>query len=78
MAKQDRKKVLPKLREMARQKYLVDRKDIKLDELRADIADDEYLFSGASVTEVDGPPAPTRTPSAVIREPHSAPHAAAL
>lgn len=41
---QDRDKLLPKLRIQSRRKYLEKRKDDKVVELEADIADDEYLF----------------------------------
>lgn len=40
----DRDKIIPKLRVQSRRKYLVKRKDDKVVELEADIADDEYLF----------------------------------
>lgn len=40
----DRDKILPKLRIQSRRKYLEKRKDDKVVELEADIADDEYLF----------------------------------
>lgn len=39
-----REKIIPKLRVQSRRKYLEKRKDDKLAELEADIADDEYLF----------------------------------
>lgn len=41
---EDRDKILPKLRVQSRRKYLEKRKDDKVIELEADIADDEYLF----------------------------------
>lgn len=41
---EDREKLLPKLRVQSRRKYLEKRKDDKVVELEADIADDEYLF----------------------------------
>lgn len=41
---EDRDKLLPKLRVVSRRKYLEKRKDDKVLELEADIADDEYLF----------------------------------
>lgn len=41
---EDRDKLLPKLRVQSRRKYLEKRKDDKVVELEADIADDEYLF----------------------------------
>lgn len=40
----DREKIIPKLRVESRRKYLEKRKEDKLQELEADIADDEYLF----------------------------------
>lgn len=40
----DRNKILPKLRVQSRRKYLEKRKEDKVLELEADIADDEYLF----------------------------------
>lgn len=44
MEAEDRDKILPKLRIQSRRKYLEKRKDDKVIELEADIADDEYLF----------------------------------
>lgn len=41
---EDRDKILPQLRIQSRRKYLEKRKDDKVAELEADIADDEYLF----------------------------------
>lgn len=41
---EDRKKIIPSLRIKSRRKYLEKRKDDKIMELEADIADDEYLF----------------------------------
>lgn len=52
MAKEDRKKLIPKLREEARLEYLGDRKGRKLDELADDIRDEEFLF-GDEMTEVE-------------------------
>ena len=49
--KEDREKILPKLRVEARRKYLVKRKDDKITELRGDIADDEYLYDEATLTK---------------------------
>lgn len=40
----DKEKLIPKLRVESRRKYLEKRKEDKLQELEADIADDEYLF----------------------------------
>ena len=39
-----RDKLIPKLRVESRRKYLEKRKDDKVQELEADIVDDEYLF----------------------------------
>lgn len=41
---EDREKMVPALRIQSRRKYLEKRKDDKLQELEADIQDDEYLF----------------------------------
>lgn len=41
---EDRDKILPQLRIQSRRKYLEKRKEDKVAELEADIADDEYLF----------------------------------
>nr|CAI5834056.1 unnamed protein product [Callosobruchus analis] len=46
-----REKVIPALRVQSRRKYLEKRKDDKLQELEADIADDEYLFEEEILTE---------------------------
>lgn len=40
----EKEKLIPELRKISRRKYLEKRKDDKLQELEADIADDEYLF----------------------------------
>lgn len=48
---EDRSKAVPKLRVEARRKYLSKRKEDKLTELEADIADDEYLFDSSQLTE---------------------------
>ncbi|XP_045598629.1 pre-mRNA-splicing factor ATP-dependent RNA helicase DHX16 [Procambarus clarkii] len=50
LEKEDREKILPKLRVESRRKYLVKRKDDKLKELEADIVDDEYLFEEEALT----------------------------
>ncbi|XP_013133761.1 PREDICTED: putative pre-mRNA-splicing factor ATP-dependent RNA helicase DHX16 [Papilio polytes] len=47
----DRNKILPKLRVQSRRKYLEKRKEDKVLELEADIADDEYLFDESVLTE---------------------------
>ncbi len=41
-----REALIPQLRETARQKYLQERRVVKVDELAAEIADEEYLFGG--------------------------------
>lgn len=46
---EDRDKILPKLRVQSRRKYLEKRKDDKVIELEADIADDEYLFDESTL-----------------------------
>lgn len=44
METEDREKMIPMLRVQSRRKYLEKRKEDKIVELEADIADDEYLF----------------------------------
>ena len=51
LEKEDREKILPRLRVESRRKYLAKRKDDKLRELEGDIIDDEYLFDESSLTE---------------------------
>ncbi|XP_064405869.1 pre-mRNA-splicing factor ATP-dependent RNA helicase DHX16-like [Halichondria panicea] len=51
MDEQDRKKMIPKLREESRWEYLGKRRHDKLDELRDDIDDEQYLYSETKVTE---------------------------
>ncbi|XP_056644453.1 pre-mRNA-splicing factor ATP-dependent RNA helicase DHX16 [Diorhabda sublineata] len=46
----EREKLIPMLRVASRRKYLEKRKDDKLQELEADIADDEYLFEEEILT----------------------------
>ncbi|KAL3282275.1 hypothetical protein HHI36_005465 [Cryptolaemus montrouzieri] len=48
---EDREKIIPMLRIKSRRKYLEKRKEDKLMELEADIADDEYLFEEEILTE---------------------------
>ncbi|XP_026469913.1 pre-mRNA-splicing factor ATP-dependent RNA helicase DHX16-like [Ctenocephalides felis] len=48
---EDRDKMLPVLRIQSRRKYLEKRKEDKVAELEADIADDEYLFEEEILTE---------------------------
>jgi len=45
MEAEEREKMLPELRKKSRYQYLAMRKDQKVEELEADIRDDEYLFS---------------------------------
>eukprot|EP01134_Creolimax_fragrantissima_P004513 CFRG4513T1 len=47
----DKKNILPELRKQAREKYLKERKDRKLEELRDDIADEEYLFDQSKLSK---------------------------
>lgn len=51
LEEQDRKNIVPKLRIDSRRKYLEKRKDEKVEELEADIRDDEYLFDEEQLTE---------------------------
>ncbi|KAJ8377931.1 hypothetical protein AAFF_G00249940 [Aldrovandia affinis] len=51
MAEEDQRKMLPELRKQSRQQYLSTRASEKLEDLEAEIADDEYLFSSQSLTE---------------------------
>ena len=53
LAEADRTKVVPELRKESRQLYLEKRKGTKLDELRADIADEEYLFKDRTITKAE-------------------------
>jgi len=47
MEAMDRDNMLPNLRKESRRQYLAKRKDEKVQELEADIMDDEYLFHDA-------------------------------
>lgn len=47
---EERKELLPSLREVSRQVYLKSREQKKLDELRDAIEDDQYLFEGVTLT----------------------------
>lgn len=47
----DRESLIPELRKQSRRQYLAKRKDDKLAELEADIADDEFLFEEEVLTE---------------------------
>ena len=49
--KEDREKMIPDLRKQSRRDYLVKRKEDKIQELEADILDDEFLFAESNLTE---------------------------
>ena len=51
LAAADRKKLVPELRVKSRRDYLKKRRGDKLDEVRGDIDDEEYLFSELKVTK---------------------------
>ncbi|CAI9621573.1 unnamed protein product [Staurois parvus] len=51
MAEEDRKKMVPELRKKSRRDYLVKREKDKLEDLEAEIVDEEYLFAGPELTE---------------------------
>ncbi|KAM4601428.1 pre-mRNA-splicing factor ATP-dependent RNA helicase DHX16 isoform 2-T2 [Polymixia lowei] len=51
MAEEDQRKILPELRKRSRWEYLQKRESEKLEDLEAEIADDEYLFSTDELTE---------------------------
>ncbi|KAL5467168.1 hypothetical protein EMCRGX_G031360 [Ephydatia muelleri] len=51
MDDEDRKKMIPELRKQSRREYLVKRRVDKLEELRDDIADEEFLYSDIKLTE---------------------------
>ncbi|XP_064421843.1 pre-mRNA-splicing factor ATP-dependent RNA helicase DHX16 [Latimeria chalumnae] len=51
MADDDQKKMLPELRKKSRRDYLSKREQDKLEDLEAEIIDDEYLFADESLTE---------------------------
>ncbi|XP_056143087.1 pre-mRNA-splicing factor ATP-dependent RNA helicase DHX16 isoform X2 [Lampris incognitus] len=51
MAEEDQRKMLPELRKRSRWDYLQKREAEKLEDLEAEIADDEYLFSTDELTE---------------------------
>lgn len=51
MEAEDRQSIIPKLRVESRRKYLEKRKGDKIEELEADIFDDEYLFDETQLTE---------------------------
>ncbi|XP_030637765.1 pre-mRNA-splicing factor ATP-dependent RNA helicase DHX16 isoform X2 [Chanos chanos] len=51
MAEEDQKKILPELRKKSRWEYLAKREQEKLEDLEAEIADEEFLFSSDNLTE---------------------------
>ena len=53
LEKEDRKKVIPKLREESRQVYLERREADKLVELEQEVMDEEYLWAGVKLTEYE-------------------------
>nr|DBA20571.1 TPA: hypothetical protein GDO54_017333 [Pyxicephalus adspersus] len=53
VTEEDRKKMVPELRKKSRRDYLVKRERDKLEDLEAEIADDEYLFAEPELTEVE-------------------------
>ncbi|XP_018416162.1 PREDICTED: putative pre-mRNA-splicing factor ATP-dependent RNA helicase DHX16 isoform X2 [Nanorana parkeri] len=53
VAEEDRKKMVPELRKKSRRDYLVKREKDKLEDLEAEIADDEYLFADSELTRVE-------------------------
>ena len=53
LEKEDRKKVIPELREASRQVYLERREADKLAELEQEVHDEEYLWAGVKLTEYE-------------------------
>ncbi|XP_030053244.1 pre-mRNA-splicing factor ATP-dependent RNA helicase DHX16 [Microcaecilia unicolor] len=51
LAEEDRKKMVPELRKKSRRDYLSKREKDKLEDLEAEIADEEYLFAEQDLTE---------------------------
>lgn len=51
MNAKEQEELLPKMRELARRRYLPDREAKKLKELELEIKDDEYLFQGKELTK---------------------------
>ncbi|XP_007238873.2 pre-mRNA-splicing factor ATP-dependent RNA helicase DHX16 [Astyanax mexicanus] len=51
MAEEDQKKMLPELRKQSRWDYLAKREQEKLEDLEAEILDEEYLFSSDNLTD---------------------------
>ncbi|XP_053578026.1 pre-mRNA-splicing factor ATP-dependent RNA helicase DHX16 [Bombina bombina] len=53
LAEEDRKQMVPELRKKSRREYLTKRQQEKMDDLDAEIADEEYLFSDLKLTTVE-------------------------
>ncbi len=53
LEKEDRTKVIPKLREESRRTYLKTREEDKLAELEQEVQDEEYLWSDVKLTEFE-------------------------
>uniref|UniRef100_A0A8D0HBU4 Activating signal cointegrator 1 complex subunit 3 n=1 Tax=Sphenodon punctatus TaxID=8508 RepID=A0A8D0HBU4_SPHPU len=53
MVEEDKKAIVPELRKRSRRDYLAKREQDKLEDLEAEIADDEYLFSEAELTALE-------------------------
>ncbi|XP_075692501.1 pre-mRNA-splicing factor ATP-dependent RNA helicase DHX16 [Rhinoderma darwinii] len=53
MAEEDRKKMVPELRKKSRRDYLGKREKEKLEDLEAEIADDEYFFVDSELTAAE-------------------------
>ncbi|XP_077577302.1 pre-mRNA-splicing factor ATP-dependent RNA helicase DHX16 [Stigmatopora nigra] len=51
LAEDDKKNMLPELRKQSRREYLKKREEEKLEDLEAEIVDEEYLFASDDVTE---------------------------
>ncbi|XP_069491425.1 pre-mRNA-splicing factor ATP-dependent RNA helicase DHX16 [Ambystoma mexicanum] len=51
LAEEDKKKMVPELRKKSRRDYLTKREKDKLEDLEAEIADEEYLFAEHELTE---------------------------
>ncbi|BFZ20424.1 hypothetical protein BsWGS_23462 [Bradybaena similaris] len=51
LEQEDRKKIIPELRKKSRRDYLKKRGKDKLEDLEADIAEEEYFFSGVKLTK---------------------------
>ncbi|KAM4021231.1 pre-mRNA-splicing factor ATP-dependent RNA helicase DHX16 isoform 1-T3 [Anomaloglossus baeobatrachus] len=53
MAEEDRKKMIPELRKKSRRDYLGKREKEKLEDLEAEIADEEYFFADSRLTSTE-------------------------